>query len=156
LAADGSKGPRPFAQRRQSTIFLRVPAVDWPAVQRGVKTEFRSQAGRNKTPQLWQVDPPTPVVAWSLVRGTHTAQLMVLEDIWREPLGVISPESLQREGFASLAEFRRYWISREHRHFTPTREVFAYRLRPWLPEDHDVMGSRLLERLYGDFLPAAA
>jgi len=154
VASDGSRGPKPFTQVRQSTVFLRVPTTDWPLVKRGIKREFRSNTGRNKTPKLWHVEPPMPVVAYVVdQQGRHDARLMVLEDMRSEPLGAISPESLELEGFASLAEFRRYWMKREGRRFQPTRPVYVYRLRPWESGDAELMGRRLLERLYGDFVP---
>lgn len=152
MAADGSRGPRPYTQRRLSTTFLRVPARDWPAVSRGYKTEFRAGSGKNAVPQLWHLEPPCPVVAYTVRNGRHDARLMVLEALWQEPLGAISPESLEREGFATLAEFRRYWMERERKRFTPTRQVFAYRVRAWRPADLDSMAGALLSHLYGEFL----
>lgn len=74
---------------------------------------------------------------------------MVMEDKWLEPLGAISPESLEAEGFSSLAEFRRYWMQREQRRFMPTRMVTVYRVRPWQPSDEADFGRMLLRRLYG-------
>lgn len=154
MGADGSRGPKPFTQFRASTTFLRVPLADWPAVRRGLKTEFRAIAGPNKTPKLWQVDPPTAVVGYTVSGGgTHEAALMVLEAMWQEPLGAISEDSLAAEGMKSLAEFRRYWMKREGRRFEPARVVYVYRVRPWLEGDADILGARLLRRLYGDFLP---
>lgn len=152
MAADGSHGPRPFTQRRVSTTFLRVPVRDWPAVKRGYKTEFRAGTGKNAVPQLFGITTPIPVVAYAIRNGRHDAQLMVLEELWQEPLGAISPESLEREGFASLAEFRAYWTQREHKRFTPTRMVFAYRVRQWAPWDAGDLAPRLLDHLYGEFL----
>lgn len=156
MAADGSRGPKPYHQASASTVFLRVPAYDWPEVKRGIKREFRAQTGKNKTPQLWAVEPPTPVVAWSHVRGEHQSALMVLERIWIEPLGAISAESLAAEGHASLADYRRYWMRREGKRFTPLREVFVYRVRPWGDGDEELMARRLFERLYGEFIPERA
>lgn len=146
-----SSGPKPYTQRRASTIFLRVPSVDWAAVRRGDKTEFRSSVGRSVA-QSWNVVTPCPVVAYhvSKARG-HEHALMVLEATWREPLGAIQPESLQREGFDSYAAFRRYFMQRERRHFTPTREVACYRLRPWEPGDARELADLLLLRLYGEY-----
>lgn len=157
MAADGSHGPKPYEQIRCSTTFLRVPTMDWPAVKRGIKREFRASFGKNKTPKLFQVKAPTPVVAYSInSRNEYDARLMVMEDIWTEPLGAISPDSLAAEGFRDLGEFRRYWMEREGRRFTPSRTVFAYRVRPWQPGDEELMGRALLERLYGAFLPEEA
>lgn len=150
MAADGSKGPKPWTQRRAATTFLRVPISDWPKVRRGYKTEFRA-TGKDRASQLWHVTPPCPVVAYCIVRGQHQSELMVLEEIWQEPLGAISPESLQREGFESLAEFRQYWMAREHRRFRPTRKAFCYRVRPWIDADREFFAGRFFEHLYGEF-----
>lgn len=153
MAADGSRGPRPFVQRRVSTTFLRVPIVDWPAVKRGYKTEFRANVGKNAVPKLFTVLTPAPVIAYAIRNGRHDAQLMWLEEAWQEPLGAISAASLEREGFTSLAEFRTYWIKREKKRFTPTRKVFAYRVRAFNPDDDvDDAASRIFEHLYGEFL----
>jgi hypothetical protein len=154
LAADGSRAPKPYTQRRASTVFLRVPYRDWPAVKRGYKTEFRAGSGDCAVPQLWDVPTPTTVVAYSIHNGRHDCCLMVLEELWQEPLGAISPESLANEGFESLAEFRTYWMQREHRRFTPTRQVFVYHVRPFLAADIDVFAGRLFAHLYGEFLHA--
>lgn len=156
MAADGSRGPRPFTQRRVSTTFLRVPIRDWPAVKRGYKTEFRAGVGNKAVPRLWSVQTPIPVVAYAIRNGRHDAKLMVLEELWQEPLGAISRESLAREGFATLAEFRAYWMVREHRRFAPTRMVFAYRVRQWEPGDVDELAGRIFDHLYGAFLANGA
>ena len=158
MGADGYRGPRPYRQRSLQTVFVRVPAMDWPAVKRGIKTEFRAGGGRGATSQTWKVPTPVPVVAYTIRRGQYDARLMILERCWQEPLGAISPESLRREGFANLAEFRTYWLRREHHRFRATRKMFVYRLRPWTPEDASASADRLLRHLYGDFLdeePAA-
>lgn len=150
MAADGSKGPRPFTQRQARTIFLRVPAQDWIAVKRGVKREFRGSTGTAS--RFFSVDPPTPVVAYRVRRGEYDSKLMVLERAWQEPLGAISEESLAAEGFDSFGAFRRYWMQRERKRFTPTRRVWVYRVRPWSDADMEPMALRLLMRLYGEWL----
>lgn len=148
------KGPKPYRQSRVSTTFLRVPKDDWAAVKRGHKSEFRSSIGRD-VQQVWGVEPPLPVVAYTFSRGRgHEAALMVLEATWREPLGAISAESLEREGYSSFAEFRRYYMERERRHFAPTREIQVFRVRQWSPDDFSEMAETILRRLYGDFLPS--
>ena len=151
MAADGSRGPRPYTQRRLSTVFLRVPSRDWPAVKRGYKTEFRAGAGKNAVPQLFGVPTPIPVVAYTVRRGEHDAQLMILERCWQEPLGAISADSLAAEGFEDLKEFRAYWMEREHKRFTPTRQVFAYRVRAFREDDRAEAADRIFEHLYGEF-----
>jgi hypothetical protein len=152
MGADGSHGPKPYTQRRTSTLFLRVPTQEWGAVRRGQKREFR--AGSGIVSQLHAVKPPMPVVAYSVgVQGRHDAELMVLEAMWREPLGAISPESLANEGCESLAEFRRRWMIRERKRWRPTRVVSVYQVRLWRPGlDDEVMGDRLLRHLYGEWV----
>lgn len=152
MAADGSKGPRPYTQRQARTVFVRVPALDWPMVKRGYKTEFRGSIGKQSA--LFATPTPSPCVAYSIIRGSHDCRLMLLESISREPLGVIGPESLEREGFTSLAEYRRYWMRREGKKFQPTKEVFVYQLRPLHADEHSEMGAILFNRLYGEFVDA--
>jgi hypothetical protein len=79
---------------------------------------------------------------------------MVLEDIWIEPLGAITPESLEAEGFETFAEFRRYFCLREKTRFRPTRKITVYKVRPWVEGDEQNFAKRLFERLYGPFTPA--
>lgn len=144
-------GPQPWTQHKASTIFLRVPVADWVHVSRGLKTEFRASAGACSA--MWNLEPPAPVVAY---RASHTlgydSKLMVLEEKWQEPLGAISEESLKREGFETLGEFRKYWCARERRKFAPMRLVTCYRVHGFTFQDELDMGKRLLERLYGEFL----
>lgn len=142
------RGPRPFRQRRASTIFLRVPDAEWPAVSRGYKREFRSGSFPS---QLFGIGTPTPVVAYRIHNGRHDAKLMLLEEAWQEPLGAISPESLAAEGHDSLASFRKAWMARERKRFRPTKQVFVYRLRPIILADAQAAGEDLFALLYGEF-----
>jgi hypothetical protein len=153
MASTGTRGPKPWTQHRASTIFLRVPSAEWTAVRHGQKREFRSESG--KVSQLWNVECPVPVVAYRLdSHGRYDSALMVLEAVWREPLGAISPESLEAEGFESFAHFRRAWCIREKRRFRPLHLTTVFRVRPWQPEDERDMADALLGRLYGSFLPS--
>jgi hypothetical protein len=149
------KGPKPYKRYEFSTIFLRIPHAEWSLVSSGRKTEFR--ASPHLCPQLWNVRPPVPVVAYTVfpARGYRRA-LMVCERAWREPLGAISPESLAAELQPDIAHFRRAWMIREHRSFEPMRQVSAFRVRPWAPEDDQMMGQRLLRLLYGEHLDSRA
>jgi hypothetical protein len=142
-------GPKPYRQVKLRTIFLRVPTLDWASVKRGRKGEFRSASG-NVT-SLWNVQCPTPVVAYKKGAVGYDSTLMVLEGTWREKLMEISPESLAAEGFRSFEDFRRYWMRRERRKFMPLVEVSVYRVRPWREDDRRQMGDAILERLYGEF-----
>lgn len=151
MASDGSRGPRPFTQRHARTIFVRVPAADWPLVKRGFKTEFRGQIGGQSA--LFNTPTPSPVVAYSIVRGNYDARLMFLEHVSQEELGAVTEESLQREGFTDFESYRRYWITRDGKKFRPSKLVFVYRIRPWGPGDDEAMAAELLSRLYGEWLP---
>lgn len=152
MAADGSNAPKPYTQHRAATVFLRVPSADWAAVKNGIKTEFRASPSAGSG--LKFAVTPTPVVAWSRDSTGYDERLMVLEEKFQEPLEAISPESLEREGFKTYAEFKRYWCLRERRRYMPLLKVTAYRIRPWQPEDREVFADKLLERLYGAFLPS--
>lgn len=145
-----TSSPEPWSQYEARTTFLRVPAFDWLNVKNGIKTEFRA-SGRGVT-QLWNVTCPMPVVAYTVTRRGHDRRLMVLEETRQETLIAISQESLEREGFDTLEEFRRYWTIKTKRKFTPTRKVQVYRVRRWRSADMDEMGRRLLDRLYGEHL----
>lgn len=153
MGADG-KGPRPYTQRKVRTVFLRVPYSEWALVTSGRKSEFR--ASPQACPQFWDVEPPLPVVAYSIFpsRG-YKRILMVLEGTWREPLGAITKESLTRERQPDRAHFRRYWMNRERTVFKPTKMVSVFRVRPWESADDRKMADRLLERLYGEYGQAA-
>jgi hypothetical protein len=146
-----TSGPTPWPQRESRTTFLRVPSRDWTAVKTGVKTEFRA-TGRAVT-QLWNVQTPMPVVGYRDMRVGNDSRLLVLVDTWREPLGAISNESLEREGFDSLAHFRSYWVERTKRRFAPLERVQVYRVRPCLKEDLPDLAQSLLVKLYGPHLP---
>lgn len=145
-----TSSPEPWRQFEARTTFLRVPAEDWPSVRIGAKTEFRA-SGRSVT-QLWNVTCPMLVVGYRVRRGVHDSRLFVLEETHTEPLGAISPESLAREGYGSVAEFRRYWVGRTKQRFKPLAKVQVYRIRAATPEDRATLGLKLLERLYQEHL----
>jgi hypothetical protein len=149
MGSDGA-GPRPWKQRQARTIFLRVPHAEWDRVSTGRKGEFR--ASPRAMPQLWDVEPPLPVVAYTISpqRG-YLRELMVLTATWRERLEDISAESLAAEGYPTFAHFRRGWMIREKTKFMPTREVSVFQVRPWEPADERRMADRLFERLYGAY-----
>jgi len=128
-----------------------VPWREWACVSQGFKSEFR--AGSGKVSRLLSVPTPAPVVAYTINSlRQYRAALMVLEGCWREPLGAISPESLEAEGYQSFAEFRHAWVIREKRHFPRFAMTTVYRVRPWKLEDARDMADALLRRLYGSWL----
>lgn len=145
--------PGPWRQRSLRTTFLRVPYQDWAAVKIGAKTEFRN-SGQGVT-QAWNVKTPAPVVGFRSERGglQPDARLLVLEKTWREALAALTQESLEAEGFPSMAHFRRYWMQRTRRRFAPLEEVQVYRVRPFHPDDVEPLALAMLEKLYGEHLP---
>lgn len=146
-----AKGVPERTARSCTTVFLRVPALDWADVVAGAKTELRTQgryalmAGRVQAPE---------VVVGYLVRryDERREQLLIVEDAWQEPLGAISPESLAAEGYASVGEFRSYWRKRFPGGWKPLSQVQVCKLRPFTPEDREAMAERLLQRIYGRWL----
>lgn len=141
--------------RTIKTQTLRIPRMDWAAVCTGAKTELRVSRGSQKV-----LVPPQPLVGFSYLQFRESPQtrLLVCEDAWSEPLGAISADSLRAEGYDSIREFRRYWITRhgtkfgETRGWRPFNRVQVYKLRPFTAEDRDRFAELLLERLYGRWL----
>ena len=140
---------------------LRSPPRSEPCVRVGLRigsrrrngacrcSASRGSVGRGACKSL-----PLPCVAYRLhPQYGYDAELMVLEAVWREPLGAITEESSGNDGYATMAEFRRAWVMREKRRFPLLAPVTVYRVRPWTPEDAVAMGEALLRRLYGEFLP---
>lgn len=142
--------PRRLSRWSTRTHFLRIPRSDWARVMAGEKREVRTAGQR---PWIGVLEPPTPVVAYSPTSGFGGRllyDLLVCEAAWVEPLGSIGPDSLEREGFETLAEFRSYWRNRHHHgRWNPLLQVGAFTVRPWRgPEDEELFGRLLLERLY--------
>lgn len=140
---------------RAITAFLRIPWAEWDAVTRGAKTELRWTGARTPLPERFQC--PELIVAFTINPFTREplVRLLVIEASWRELLGSISAESLEREGCASLDEFRAYWkrrFKRSRRQFAPRAQVVAYRVRPYEPDrDRRTMADMLFDRLWGAY-----
>lgn len=154
--------PKPWHHFREVTLFLPVPRGDWSAVKVGAKTELRLREAETPLPYREGVMVPSPVVVYShdkSGRNQHKrarrndGALMVLEGLWREPVGAISPESLQREGFPELSHFRRYWMARTGDRFKPLEDVWVFRMRRWRESDMQEMGVLLLKRIYREHIP---
>jgi hypothetical protein len=143
-----------FVKPRVARLYLRIPKADWPKVTQGRKTELRRPPGPGSLLAA-KLDPPTPVVGYSVGVAGPRFKLLVIEQAWQEPLGTISDESLAREGFKTRAEFRAYWRRRVHsRSYKPLTLVQVYRVRPFVPEDRPMLADNLFEHLYGEFLGA--
>jgi hypothetical protein len=152
MASTTRRGPKPYAQHQASTIFVRVPSDDWHAVKGGYKREIRSR--QSSLAALHDLSLPLPCVAYRLhPHYGYDAVLMVLEAVWREPLGAISEESIAAEGYPTMAQFRRAWVIREKRRFPLTAPVTVHRVRLCEPDDAAEMGAALLRQLYREFLP---
>lgn len=140
---------------RAVTAFLRVPWSDWVAVTTGAKTELRWTGKATPLPERFQC--PEPVVGYTLHPFTHQPLvcLLMIEASWKELLGSIGEESLAREGFDSLDDFRAYWKTRFHhskREFAPLTQVVAYRVRPYeAGRDRRAMADMLFDRLWGAY-----
>lgn len=158
MGSHGGSSPNGLTQREARTLFLRVPAIDWPKVSQGSKTEFRTLP-IGATSKAFHG--PTPVVAYVAAPRQRTrTMIMLLLNCRRERLVDIAdkPGSLAREGMASYDDFRRYWRRRTARPYRPLQEVDVFTLSQW-PKDQlaiDQLGRHLLTRLYGDYLPDAA
>jgi hypothetical protein len=143
--------PRDYPAHRLSTLFLRVPSVDWTAVRRGSKTEFRTLARPGK---LILPLCPTPVVAYMVKRnGEHAAKLMVLISQEKQQLLQIAEDgdALAREGFSTYREFIDYFRRRQAHAYRMNQDVVVSRVRPYGALDDSEMGARLLRRLYGEY-----
>lgn len=136
--------------------WLRVPASEWLEVKHGVKNEFRNTMA---SVSLSRIQKPTPVVTFTSAhnrfqQNEFDCRLMILEEAWREPLGAISQESLEREGFETLHDFKVHWTSKRRRRFNPLLPVYVYRVRhvegDWKREWADHLFNRLYpEELHG-------
>lgn len=137
------------------TLWIACPSKDWPTVAAGTKTEFRWPGIRK--PAL-NIELPTPVLLYTKAgtrRPPARKGLFVLERAWIEPLGALSPESLEREGFDTVPEFRRYWTGRHHgNRFDRYKIVTAYRVRPWRDGDRAHFEAVIFDRLFQEPLDA--
>lgn len=119
----------------------------------GVKTEWR----RYGVPQTVEASDDRPVLIYSIrsTDGEPEIAHAILEASWREPIGAISAESLEREGFpGDLAGFRRYIEGRyPNGGYRPLAYCRVYRVRLWTPQDTAAMGEWALRALFGDGLP---
>lgn len=143
---------KPLPQRQASTLFLRVPRIDWTRVKVGEKTEFRTRPREGSN--LLNVNLPTPVVAYSQrPTGGYDTWLMVLLEKRYEPLFALAsdPEGVAREGFDSYEEFRSYWRRRKRGRFKPMEHVYVWRVRNATPEDAEEFGPAIYHRLYGEY-----
>lgn len=125
---------------------LQIPVADFGPVAAGRKRELRHAGGRLRPEH---VTCPQPIVGWTTRGGEVKRALLVLEECWTEPLGAISPASLEAEGFEDLQSFRRYWRQRTSK-FRPLDTVVCYRLRPFVEDDLSGLWLDIFDRLFGE------
>lgn len=142
-------GPQGRERKRVETTYLRVPFLDWPAVKHGYKTEFR-MLNSNRFVRFRKLILPTPVVGYKS-ETVYEETMLVLHESWIEPLGAISEESLEHEGFESMAHFRRYWTDRTKTRFRPLDRVQVFRVALYTPDQREMLGGLIFDRLYGEF-----
>lgn len=160
--ATGPKGrsplrqPREFLRRDTRNTRIHVPRIDFNDVRVGAKTEFRNYGKRF----FEGLECPTPAIGycrrdwWTPEHGVDGIDtfLMTLEETWVEPLGAISPESLEHEGFEDIGAFRRYFTERyPNGGFRPLANVIVYRVRPLSIEDATEFAAAQWAKMYGRF-----
>lgn len=137
-------------RRVNRNACVYVARADWVEVLSGAKTEVRIYGNRN----VVERDCPCPCVLYTpnpIIGLPPQTALGVLEEQWVEPLGAISPESLEREGFPDdLDGFRAYFAQRYPKGgFRPLAKVVVRRVHPMV--DAGPWKDWLWDRLYGDF-----
>lgn len=148
--------PRDLLRRDTRNTRVHIPRVDFNDVRVGAKTEFRNYGKR----MYDHVEFPAPAIGYCAkpwwvpehrVENIDTV-LLTLEESWCEPLGAITPESLEREGFATISDFRRYITERyPNGGYRPMASVIVYRVHPITPEDVEAFSKRMWTKMYGQF-----
>ena len=148
--------PREFILRTGKTRRLHLPRVDFNDIRVGAKTEYRNYGTR----LFDELAFPCPAVGycqrpwWTVEHGLDGIDtvLLTLEDSWVEPLGAISEESLEREGFDGITDFRRYFAERYPKGgFRALANVIVYRVRPMTEADEEQFRADLWNRIYGQW-----
>lgn len=142
--------------RKATNLVVRVPPTDWAEVSIGAREMFRCLSSLPNTPEYPVIpigtETPRPVLIWSKHGGRVLAVPAVLLEHRMEPLGSITPEDLEAEGFEYLPAFRYRWKKRYPRYgWKPWAQVNVFRVRPWVPSDDAWIGQWLLKQLYGDW-----
>jgi hypothetical protein len=77
------------------------------------------------------------------------AAYVVIRRRWRERLGDISPEDVEKEGYSDIWRFKAAWIGL-HGHWDPTETVTAYEFELWKDNGRiqDQIGGRKLDWIW--------
>lgn len=152
LRAKDKRGPTRYRisatfRAQHENVRCYIDPVDWVDVLSGQKREIRKfPAGR-----LLNREMPHPCVFYCERPGEMAeSALGIIDEQWIEPLGAITAESLEREGYPDdFAGFRRYFGARYPAGFRPLANVIVQRVRPM--EDPERFAAWLWERMYGRF-----
>jgi hypothetical protein len=101
-------------------VIFRPELAD--LVARGVKTETRRPVKPGQTCRYH----PSREYAVQPGRGQHAVARIRVTDVWQEALSDITPESIEREGFASYRAFDTYW-KKLYGHVDHEQRVWAIR-----------------------------
>jgi hypothetical protein len=158
MGSRGGSAPNGFPQRQLTTLFLRVPVVDWPKVKIGLVSEFRTMPGEK--PKVTHANVPTLVCAYAKGNGAVAqldARAMMLEERRFEPLFSIAEdkEALRRAGFDDYHAFRADWKARHRGAYRPMQMTYIWRVRLLMDKDIVTEGARMARHLYGQWLPTS-
>lgn len=142
---------RPQAYVRNFPVY--IDPVDWADVIAGRKRELRKYGQSKPLPGHERIFPAACVFYSERQAGGIVTALGVVEEQWNEPLGAISPESLEREGFPDdLPGFRRYFSARYPRGgFRPLAGVVVQVVRTMNDDDATRTMLEMWEKLYGRY-----
>ena len=156
---------RSLLLRNVSNLPVRIPAMEWDAISTGAKTMFRAYNGRAGATRELPVIPsgtecPRPCLLFARryegARGKdHRWDAIpgVLLSHRREPLGAISPEDLEREGFRFLPGFRFHWQRRYPTlGWRPWDFISVIEVRPLVEDDREWAATWLLDHVLGEWV----
>ena len=121
---------------------------------------FRTYNGSGREPEAPVIPVGTPCPRPCLLHAQRfgrtppwEAQAGVLLSHRQEPLGSITPEDLELEGFKYLPAFRFYWKQRYRaKGWRPWDTISVLEVRPMTFDDIPLMGSVLFDHLYGEWM----
>lgn len=142
--------------RKVTNLVVHVPPMDWAEVSIGAREMFRCFSRIPHDPEHSILpegtETPRPVLIWSRTANRSLTTPAILLEHRMEPLGSITPEDLEAEGFEFLPAFRYRWKQRYPRAgWRPWAQVNVFKVRPWVPSDDAWIGQWLLKQLYGDW-----
>lgn len=150
--------PSQKASRSITSAYRHSPAyvsrVDWLDVISGRKTEYRLIVpGGPGQPPLQPPKYPGPLIIYTehaAIPGELETALVTIEGKWSEPVGAITEESLAREGFASMSDYRRYMAARYPTlGYAPRMRCMVRRVHPMTDEERGEFQQWIWDKLFG-------